>query len=371
MCGLISVSLITMENEEEEEVIGEVEAMKSVYESDCIILRSIPPHFHLSLKPRTADVQSHQFVEVVLDVQATPQYPKEPPSVALLDCKGLDQQRQNYLLNHIKTKANELSPGLMLVALCEEAAEKLSAMNHPDGDCPLCLFPLVPEDHQSETLPFMKLMSCFHCFHSECIIRWWNWLQSSKQTGSATSNNAAAHPNHGNSEKLEEGVGNCPVCRKPFHAKDLDHVLDLVGSHSSRVSLNNDEVNNDEIILQSEHEIIRKQRFEAILCLQTENNGLIEPKKDLVILPGMYLPQQVTAPESTLTKEPDEIEQHERDPPAVGSGKHVSGTSNGSSSSGNRNFGARRNRGRSDHHSSSTARHPRKPVQQWVRRDNP
>lgn len=49
-----------MENEEEEEVIGEVEAMKSVYESDCIILRSIPPHFHLSLKPRTADVQSHQ-----------------------------------------------------------------------------------------------------------------------------------------------------------------------------------------------------------------------------------------------------------------------------------------------------------------------
>lgn len=47
----------------------------------------------------------------------------------------------------------------------KEAAEKLSAMNHPDGDCPLCLFPLVPEDHQSETLPFMKLMSCFHCFH--------------------------------------------------------------------------------------------------------------------------------------------------------------------------------------------------------------
>lgn len=37
-----------------------------------------------------------------------------------------------------------------------------------------------------------------------------------------------------NHEKLEEGAGNCPVCRKPFHAKDLDHVLDLVGSHSSK-----------------------------------------------------------------------------------------------------------------------------------------
>ncbi|RHN54682.1 hypothetical protein MtrunA17_Chr5g0409521 [Medicago truncatula] len=122
-------------------------------------------------------------------------------------------------------------------------------MNHPDGDCPLCLFPLVTEDHQSETLPFMKLMSCFHCFHrwgqfypfircsihyfiildffrtsmkltlywfniafsisnfsfqffsiiigSECIIRWWNWIQSSKETGSANSDNATAHCNRG------------------------------------------------------------------------------------------------------------------------------------------------------------------------------
>ncbi|KAI5437233.1 hypothetical protein KIW84_023379 [Lathyrus oleraceus] len=77
----------------------------------------------------------------------------------------------------------------------KEAVEKLSDMNHPDGDCPLCLFPLVTEEHQSETLPFMKLMSCFHCFHSECIIRWWNWLESSKQTGSSKSDNATARRN--------------------------------------------------------------------------------------------------------------------------------------------------------------------------------
>ncbi|KAI5394401.1 hypothetical protein KIW84_061185 [Lathyrus oleraceus] len=173
-----------MDSEEEDEqvIAEEVEAMKSVYKNDCTILNSIPPHFHLSLKPRTVDVSSHQ-------------YPKEPPSVAIVDCKGLDQHRQKHLLNHIQTKANELSPGLMLVALCEEAVEKLSDMNHPDGDCPLCLFPLVAEEHQSETLPFMKLMSCFHCFHSECIIRWWNWLESSKQTGSSKSDNATARRN--------------------------------------------------------------------------------------------------------------------------------------------------------------------------------
>ncbi|XP_050918236.1 uncharacterized protein LOC127135618 [Lathyrus oleraceus] len=185
------------EEEDEQVIAEEVEAMKSVYENDCTILNSIPPHFHLSLKPRTADVSSHQFVEIVLEVHATPQYPKEPPSVAIVDCKGLDQHRQKHLLNHIQTKANELSPGLMLVALCEEAVEKLLDMNHPDGDCPLCLFPLVTEEHQSETLPFMKLMSCFHCFHSECIIRWWNWLESSKQTGSSKSDNATARRNRG------------------------------------------------------------------------------------------------------------------------------------------------------------------------------
>lgn len=34
----------------------------------------------------------------------------------------------------------------------------------------------------------------------------------------------------------ERGTGNCPVCRKVFHAKDIEHVHSLVGSHSSLVS---------------------------------------------------------------------------------------------------------------------------------------
>ncbi|KAL4195423.1 hypothetical protein AMTRI_Chr05g64540 [Amborella trichopoda] len=33
----------------------------------------------------------------------------------------------------------------MLVMVCEEVVETLSNMNHPDGNCPLCLYPLVPE----------------------------------------------------------------------------------------------------------------------------------------------------------------------------------------------------------------------------------
>ncbi|KAL4201775.1 hypothetical protein AMTRI_Chr02g217790 [Amborella trichopoda] len=59
----------------------------------------------------------------------------------------------------------------MLVMVCEEVVETLSNMNHPDGNCPLCLYPLV-----------IELMSCYHYFHDQCIIRWWKWLQAENRT---------------------------------------------------------------------------------------------------------------------------------------------------------------------------------------------
>lgn len=33
---------------------------------------------------------------------------------------------------------------------------------------------------------------------------------------------------------VEESMGNCPVCRKGFHAEDLEHVLHLVDNEFSR-----------------------------------------------------------------------------------------------------------------------------------------
>lgn len=76
--------------------------------------------------------------------------------------------RFNKILSNMAPKLqhrNYLWAGDWLIEYVQEAVEKLSAMNHPDGDCPLCLSPLVPEEEQSKVLPFMKLMSCFHCFH--------------------------------------------------------------------------------------------------------------------------------------------------------------------------------------------------------------
>lgn len=47
---------------EEEDVAAEVEAVQAVYGDDCVVLDSYPPHLHLHIKPRTADVASQQVI---------------------------------------------------------------------------------------------------------------------------------------------------------------------------------------------------------------------------------------------------------------------------------------------------------------------
>ncbi|XP_020882180.1 E3 ubiquitin-protein ligase RNF25 isoform X1 [Arabidopsis lyrata subsp. lyrata] len=204
----------------EEEVAMEVEALEAVYGEDCVILDSYPPHLHLHIKPRTADISSQQFVEAVVRIQAGSKYPDEPPRITLIESKGLDDQRQKHLTGIVQEKAFQLSSSLMLVELCEEAVERLTIMNHPDGDCPLCLYPLFPEEDGSKQMPFMKLMSCFHCFHCDCIIRWWNWLHAQKDADSKSGD--TSHMRRGSSTReADKSLGNCPVCRKVFHASDI------------------------------------------------------------------------------------------------------------------------------------------------------
>uniref|UniRef100_A0A2P2L6L0 RING-type domain-containing protein n=1 Tax=Rhizophora mucronata TaxID=61149 RepID=A0A2P2L6L0_RHIMU len=292
------------------------------------------------------------------------QYPKELPYIYLTESKGLDEQRQKHLLTSIQDKAFELSSCLMLVALCEEAVQKLSVMNHPDGDCPLCLYPLVVEDERGETLPFMKLMSCFHCFHSQCIKRWWNWLQKETQSNNGILNTTNLQPirdmeyqndMHG---RMEGSMGNCPVCRKVFQAKDLEHVIDLVGTCSSQSSPKEAESSDDKELLQSDSEKIRRQKFDAILKLQGEKGGLIERKRDLVVLPGMFLPQPVFFPAQPMNRET--IEHHQSDHPTVSEQANISSSSYRPVSNYYRNSDRRKHR----------QQNPRSQVKQWVRKEN-
>lgn len=57
---LICVRAIERIMAEEEEVLIEVEAVQAVYGDDCRVLSKFPPHLHLHLKPRTADVSCEQ-----------------------------------------------------------------------------------------------------------------------------------------------------------------------------------------------------------------------------------------------------------------------------------------------------------------------
>ncbi|KAI4310371.1 hypothetical protein MLD38_035354 [Melastoma candidum] len=121
-----------MGREEHEE---EAEAVKSVYGEDCSVVCRSPPHIRLLIRPRTADVSSQQFVQALLSLRATPIYPDEPPNVYLVESKGLDEDREKRLISRLQDRARQLSSCSMLVAICEEALDLLSAMNHPEGVC--------------------------------------------------------------------------------------------------------------------------------------------------------------------------------------------------------------------------------------------
>lgn len=91
-------------------------------------------------------------------------------------------------------------------------------------------------------------------------------------------------------------------------------------------------------LLHSEAEQIRRKRIEALLNLQQECNGLIEPKKDLAIQPGMY----VTLPPSS----PDAAEEENADPsedtPTSTSGTEQRSQANNTSGNKPKNPGYRR-----------------------------
>ncbi|XP_062198343.1 uncharacterized protein LOC133901062, partial [Phragmites australis] len=97
---------------------------------------------------------------------------------------------------------------------------------------------------------------------------------------------------------VNQHKGFCPVCRKVFDEKDIEHVRDLLGANTSRLaSLTIDLGEEEKELLHSELEMNRKKNFESLVNLQQERNGLIKPKNDLAIQPGMYvsLPPSVPA----------------------------------------------------------------------------
>ncbi|KAK9749166.1 hypothetical protein RND81_02G106500 [Saponaria officinalis] len=259
-----------------------------------------------------------------MELRAGPQYPNDPPYIGIIGSKGLDEKRQQHLISCLHDKARELESCLMIVSLCEEAVETLSSMNHPEGDCPLCLYPLLAEDELNKSHPFMKLMSCFHCFHCECIIRWLKWFLTQNQA-SCKQSSAQPSPCGGEfwqtsdlREMMGESTGNCPVCRKVFLAKDIEHVLNSVDSHDLDTDV--EEKKHAEELLTCPLEASRRQKFEAILEKQQQHGGLIEPPKDNILFSRLSLHDLIDEPEVVTNGEVSEQQPDQVVREAVSSG---------------------------------------------------
>ncbi|BBN03237.1 E3 ubiquitin-protein ligase RNF25 [Marchantia polymorpha subsp. ruderalis] len=280
-----------------EEVEQEVEAMEAVYGSDCTVFRVFPPHLSISIKPRTADDLCVQFVEAVLVIEASAKYPGVPPKLELKDAKGLGDSRHGKLLEELHVQAKELSGEPMLVAICEAATDLLTGMNVPEGDCCFCRDPFDMDDGAQ---PFMKLMSCFHCFHSDCFGNWWRWLQlqnGGRSAAIATSDDGDndERSEQRNSVEFGDFSVNCPVCRMIVTAEDVAHVREFLTAES-KLQNSEDDASVPDLVL-TEEELERRARFSAEFEAQQARGAIIEPKKLEVILPGMVVPRTPQAEE--------------------------------------------------------------------------
>ncbi|MCO5595816.1 hypothetical protein L7F22_049866 [Adiantum nelumboides] len=277
----------TMAEEETEE---EVEAAMAVYGADCTVIRRSPPYLLVRLQPRTANDISQQYVEAVLEFKASTQYPSVPPRLELKGTKGLEDGKIVRLLSELSELAEELTSMPMLVAICEKALDGLTEMNQPDGNCCFCLEPLVIENEVSDMRPFMKLLSCFHCFHSECFVRWWRWMLQRKNLDKAD----ILFDSRPEEEKdvaarcmqlLEEADLKCPVCRQSVDVQDIVSIWSIL---IAELVQEKDFVPDVEVIF-NKIETERKEKFDELFRAQQRCGGIIEPKKLEVILPGMFV----------------------------------------------------------------------------------
>lgn len=112
-------------------------------------------------------------------------------------------------------------------------------------------------------------------------------------------------------------------------------------------------------VLQSESENMRRERFEAILKTQEEKGGLVQPKKNISVVPGMYLP-----PASSSSNQEEASQSQEQE--------HKEAESETNSSTSNNRRGRGRGRGGRGHSNVNRRKQnpqdPRKPTKQWVQR---
>jgi E3 ubiquitin-protein ligase RNF25 len=276
----------------------ELEALAALYPDDGLVVRRasdggrdeplsesssrIWKHTTVSLDvaPRTLDDETTRFVRATLTLTLDNDYPRNPPSVTLTNARGLDDVRQAFVFRGLEDACRGLTNQPILALLCECAFDCLSEMNFPDGDCAFCLTPVDAgrggdREQRTTRRPFMKLMTCYHCFHENCFVKWWRWKARAAVAAAAERGAHAAAacrlpppPTH-----------MCPVCRVPIEDDDVRHV-NLDGDEKDE---KDDEKDDDDENaagtserVSSSAERARRERFAAAMKRQQHRNGLID-----------------------------------------------------------------------------------------------
>ena len=77
--------------------------------------------------------------------------------------------RVAQLLSTLRQAAEETAGEMALVQLAAAAQDAIDAANSPEGDCPICMFPLADsgsgDSSSSSGTGEAQKLPCFHCMH--------------------------------------------------------------------------------------------------------------------------------------------------------------------------------------------------------------
>ena len=106
------------------------------------------------------------------------------------------------MLAALRREADAMAGEMALCHLCAVAQDLLSAANAPEGDCPICMYPLesgsgggcVSGGGNSAGAAAVQKLPCFHCMH-----RW--------ESGSITAHSSMRSEQSASSAMLSQGIG--------------------------------------------------------------------------------------------------------------------------------------------------------------------
>ena len=78
---------------------------------------------------------------------------------------GLGDARAAQLLLALQQAAEEAAGEMALVQLAAAGQDAVDAANSPEGDCPICMFPLAGGGGSGGGGGEAQKLPCFHCMH--------------------------------------------------------------------------------------------------------------------------------------------------------------------------------------------------------------